>query len=111
MSEQHDGHNTRRNFLKIAAGAAVAAAAFSKVAEAADAPHIPENDPMAVGLGYKEDASKVDAAKFAMYKKGQTCGNCKFFQGPAKGGYAPCQIFSGKGVNEKGWCSAYSAKA
>ena len=110
MSEQNNGHNTRRNFLKIAAGAAVTAATLSRVAQAADAPHVAENDPMATGLGYKEDASKVDAAKFAMYKKGQDCGNCKFFQGPAKGGYAPCQIFSGKAVNEEGWCSAYNAK-
>jgi hypothetical protein len=111
MSDQNELLNSRRNFLKIAAGAAVAATAFAKTADAADAPHVAENDPMAVGLGYKEDASKIDAAKFANYKKGENCGNCRFFQGPAKGGYAPCQLFSGKAVNEKGWCSAYNPKA
>jgi hypothetical protein len=111
MSEQKDGRNTRRSFLKVATGAAIAAATFSRAADAADAPHVPENDPMAVGLGYKEDAAKVDGAKFATYKKGQTCGNCRFFQGPAKAGYAPCQLFAGRAVNEKGWCSGYNAKA
>jgi hypothetical protein len=111
MSEQNDCRNTRRSFLKIAAGAAVAAATFAKGAEAADAPHVPENDPMAVGLGYKEDASKVDTAKFPTYKKGQLCSNCRFFQGPAKAGYAPCQLFAGRAVNEKGWCSGYNPQA
>ena len=110
MSDQNEHPNSRRNFLKIAAGAAVAATAFGKVAQAEDAPHLAESDPMAVGLGYKEDAAKVDAAKFPNYKKGQVCGTCRFFQGPPKGGYAPCQLFAGKAVNEKGWCSAYNPK-
>ena len=103
---------SRRHFLRLASsvvGAGVVADSLLRVARADDLPHLAESDATATALGYKEDASKVDAAKYAQHKAGQTCANCKFFQGA--GAYAPCQLFPGKAVNAKGWCSAYVKKS
>ena len=49
----------------------------------ADAAKVTEADPTAQALGYKEDATKVDKAKYAKYAAGQDCGNCSFYQGKA----------------------------
>src|ERR1044072_7681881 len=76
----------------------------------ADAPKVAESDPTAQALGYKEDASKVDKAKFAKYAPGQDCGNCSFYQGKPTDAYAGCPMFAGKQVAAKGWCSAYNKK-
>ena len=111
MSQPTPGAS-RRDFLKLAgsAGAAVVACgALSRVARAADLPHIAEDDPTAAALGYKEDASKVDAAKYAQHKAEQLCSNCNFFQG--SGAFAPCQLFPGKAASAKGWCAGYAKKA
>ena len=101
-------NDTRRGFLKLV-GAGVLASPLARLAYADDLPHLAESDPTAMALGYKEDASKVDAAKFPQHKPGNVCGNCQFFGGG--GAYGPCQLFPGKAVNAKGWCSAYSPKA
>ena len=73
-------------------------------------PHLFETDPTAAALGYREDAAKVDTAKYPAHKSGQVCSNCKFFGGTEKTPWASCQIFPGKAVSAKGWCSAYNAK-
>ena len=96
----------RRQFLQLAVGVAAAAAVGQAMAD--DLPALSESDPTATALGYKEDATKVDAAKFPKHKPNEVCGNCNFFQG--SGGRAPCTLFPGKSVNAKGWCSAYAAK-
>lgn len=72
--------------------------------------HVSESDPLAQSLGYKEDASKVDKAKFSTFKPGEQCAKCRFFTGSEGKSYGPCQIFSGKLVNAKGWCSSFNAK-
>ena len=74
------------------------------------APKLSESDPLAQSLGYKEDASKVDKAKFPTFKPGDTCAKCRFYQGAAGKSYGPCQIFAGKVVNARGWCASYNAK-
>ena len=51
-------------------------------------------------------ASKAPAPHVA----GQGCANCNFYQGAATG-FGPCQLFPGKAVNAKGWCSGYAKKA
>ncbi|MEO8670267.1 MAG: high-potential iron-sulfur protein [Tahibacter sp.] len=102
---------SRRQFLKIAgasAGVAVIATTMSSVARADELPALTENDPTAAALGYKDDASKVDASKFPQHKPNQTCAACNFYQGTAA--RAPCTLFPGKSVNAKGWCSAFAAK-
>jgi len=104
----------RRRFLKIAVAGAVAAPIAStllpRFARADDMPHLAETDPTAQALGYKEDATKVDTAKFAVYKPGSTCANCKFWTGKAADAYGPCALFPGKATNAKGWCSGYNPK-
>ena len=102
---------SRRTFLITSVGVASTFALGSRAALAADAPKVPESDPTAQALGYKEDASKVDKAKYAKYAAGQDCGNCQFYQGKPTDAYAPCPMFAGKQVASKGWCSAYVKKA
>jgi High potential iron-sulfur protein len=102
--------SSRRTFLITSLGAASALALSSRQA-LADAPKVPESDPTAQALGYKEDATKVDKAKYAKYAAGQTCANCQFYQGKATDAYAPCPMFGGKQVKGSGWCSAYSKRA
>ncbi len=69
-----------------------------------------ENDPQAVALGYKADATKVDKAKFPKYAAGQVCSNCALYQGAANSNAGGCPLFAGKQVAGKGWCSAWAKK-
>jgi hypothetical protein len=103
-------NNSRRTFLITSIGVASTLALSSRQA-LADAPKVAESDPTAQALGYKEDATKVDKAKYAKYAAGQDCSNCSFYQGKATDAYAPCPMFAGKQVAGKGWCSAYNKKA
>ena len=108
MSNEKD-LESRRRFLKIAAGTATAAAVIGglpRLARADDLPHVAESDPTAKALGYVEDASKTKAAN---HKAGDTCANCQFYSGGASG-YGPCQLFPGKSVNAKGWCVSHAPK-
>jgi hypothetical protein len=100
---------SRRRFLKVAAGtAAVAmvAGGLPRFARAADLPSVTEADPTAKALGYVEDASKSTNAK---HKAGDDCSNCQFYSGGATG-RGPCQLFPGKSVNAKGWCVSHAPK-
>jgi len=103
----------RRDFFGIAGGAIGAAAiagALPQLARADDLPHLTTADPTAQALGYTEDAAKVDAAKYPTHQAGQACANCNFYHGGASG-YGPCDLFPGKAVNAKGWCSGYAKKS
>jgi hypothetical protein len=71
---------------------------------------VSETEQQAQGLGYKHDASQVDKAKFKNYQPDQICGNCNFFKGKT-GDWGPCDIFAGRDVNAKGWCSAWVKKS
>lgn len=104
-----DNLESRRRFLKIAAGTAAGAviAGALPTARAADLPHVSESDPTAKALDYVEDASK---SKNPKHKPGQVCANCQFFGGKGTSGYGPCQLFPGKAVNAKGWCVSHTAK-
>jgi hypothetical protein len=114
MSNPADSQ-ARRRFLKLAVTGAVVAPIAStllpRLARAEDLPHLAESDPTAQALGYKEDATKVDKAKFAVYKPGSLCENCKFWTGKQGDAYGPCGLFPGKATAAKGWCSGYSPKA
>ena len=101
---------SRRTFLISSIGVA-STLALTRTAFAADPVKVPESDPTAQALGYKEDATKVDKAKFAVYKPGSVCENCKFWTGKQGDAYGPCGLFPGKATAAKGWCSGYSAKA
>ena len=98
----------RRTFVihTLAGSAALAVASIVR----AEAPKVLETDPNAVALGYKDDATKADKAKFPKYAAGQHCGNCQLYQGPAAG-LGACPLFAGKAVPATAWCSAYVKKA
>lgn len=106
-------NTSRRKFFAGASGAIGAALlinALPRTARADDLPHLTSADPTAQALGYVDDSTKVDAAKFPTHVAGAACGNCNFYQG-ASAAYGPCPLFAGKDVNIKGWCSAYAKKA
>lgn len=69
---------------------------------------VDQNGAMAMGLGYREDATTVDSSAQARYQAGQQCSNCVLFQGGDKE-WGGCPLFAGKVVKSTGWCSAYSA--
>ncbi len=104
---------SRRRFFATtgtALGAAALVSALPRVARADDLPHVALNDPAASALNYTEDASKVDKAKSPTFAAGSACANCNFYHGGATG-FGPCDLFPGKGVSAKGWCSGYTKKA
>lgn len=101
---------SRRQFIMTIVPAAAALSAVTGMTGAqAQAAKVDEKDPAAVGLGYKHDATKVDAKKYPQYKAGNACGNCQFYQG--KDAWGVCPLLGGKQVNGKGWCSAWAKKA
>ncbi|HEV2540331.1 MAG TPA: high-potential iron-sulfur protein [Frateuria sp.] len=109
MSQEND-LQSRRRFLKVAAGTAAAAAvvgSLPRFARAADLPHVAESDPTAKALDYVEDASQ---SKNPKHKAGDVCANCQFYSGTGTAGYGPCQLFPGKSVNAKGWCVSHTPK-
>lgn len=109
----------RRRWLKLGslAVASITAAASGRAVLAqapkpgAPAKRVEENERQAQALGYKHDAAKVDKAKFKTFQPGQLCSNCNFFKGKAGDAGGPCDIFSGREVNAKGWCSSWAKKA
>jgi High potential iron-sulfur protein len=101
---------SRRAFVMAVVAAGGGALAASRVSAQA-APVLSEADPQAVALGYKADNTKVDKAKFPQHADGQMCSGCNFYQGKPADAMAPCQLFAGKQVAGKGWCSAFVKKA
>lgn len=111
--------NNRRDFLKLAGAGVIFTALSGKLvphkAFAASPGPLSPKDPMAVQLGYYEDATKVDTKKWPKRAgaegQKQWCYNCMFYQtqeDPVKTKEAPCQIFAGKSVKAKGWCNSWA---
>jgi hypothetical protein len=100
--------NSRRQFIILSASSVALASAGTAFAQA---PMLAETDPQAVGLGYKADTTKVDAAKYPKHKATQKCNNCALYKGAAGSAAGACQLFAGKQVAGAGWCSAYAPKA
>jgi hypothetical protein len=101
---------TSRDVL-VAAGAIIATSALPRIASAAD--KVTEDDPTAVALGYKHDASTVDTATWSK-RAGpegakQFCNNCALYQDGGDG-WGACSIFQGRLVSGEGWCNAWVAK-
>ncbi len=104
---------SRRQFLQLAvfgAGAVALSTVLIGKARAADLPHLTLEDATAKALGYVEDTTKVDAAKYPNHKPSQDCMTCNFYQETAGSEYGPCTLFPGKSVHAKGWCSGFAAK-
>ena len=100
---------TRRHMLHVLSLVPVAAATSGLVS--AQPAQLAETDPQAVALGYRHDATKVDASKYPTWAAGRVCSNCQLFQGKPSDAWAPCGVMGGKLVNAKGWCTAWSKKA
>lgn len=100
---------TRRHFL-YALPAATLALGATRTASA-QAARLEETDAVAVSLGYKHDASKVDAKKLPAYAAGSNCANCQLYPAKATDPWGPCAAVGGKLVSAKGWCAAWVKKA
>ena len=100
---------TRRHFILIVPAATLALSAAR--AASAQAVKLEETDPQAVALGYRHDATKIDAKKFPAYAPGHNCANCQLFQGKPGEALGACGAMGGKLVNAKGWCVAWVKKA
>jgi hypothetical protein len=97
----------RRQFmLNVAAGSLLIGAGVK--ANAAEL--VAENDPQAVALAYKADATKVDKSKQPKYAAGQACSSCALYQGAAGSAAGNCPLFAGKQVSAKAWCNAWAKK-
>lgn len=121
MSANKNHPHSRRDFLLDSLGVASSAlattvlAAFgSSAAHAQGAtqslPHLSPEEPLAKSLGYVNNGSHVDRAKFPTYKPGDACDKCRFYQGKPGEAWGPCQIFAGKSVNAHGWCASFMVK-
>lgn len=99
---------TRRKFLLASLPVAVLLAGARAGAQPV---RLEESDTLAVNLGYRHDASKVDPKKFPSYVPGHNCANCQLFQAKGSEAWAPCAAVGGKLVNAKGWCIAWVKKA
>jgi hypothetical protein len=107
MSENQSSIASRRQFMKTAVVATAAVMAGGTVRKLfAAEPHLTDADPTAKAMDYVEDAT-TSANK--LYKPGSVCANCQLYTGGTTG-YGHCQLFPGKLVNAKGWCTSYTAK-
>lgn len=101
----------RRQFMKLSAVAA--AGCFVRPgaeASAQDMPKLTVDDPVAKSMKYTHDAGSVDPASRANPAPEQDCANCALVQGADGEEWRPCQIFPGKLVAAKGWCSVWAPK-
>lgn len=101
----------RRQFLIKAASTATLLAGAHTLTAHAQAAKLAESDPTATALGYKEDATKVDAKKFPTFAAGRVCSGCQLYQGKPTDASAPCGAFGNKLVSGTGWCAAWAKKA
>jgi hypothetical protein len=104
--------DARRRFLKLAT-AGIAAAPFygmPMIRRARAQEKVSEDDELARQLGYKQDASQVDASKWPLYEKGHVCAKCQLFHGKQGDEWGPCDVFGGKFVRSQGWCSEWTER-
>lgn len=92
----HDNSKlSRRTLLKGLASIPVMAAVGYHASASAEM--VSPDDATAKALNYTEKSEQ----------DGQTCANCKLYQGGEKSG--GCQIFAGKEVPAGGWCKSWVA--
>lgn len=119
-------NNSRRSFVKksltiLAAAPAVVAIQSSAHAQAAPTTAVDLTNPTAMALGYVEDHTKVDVAKYPKKAEAsgakQYCSTCMLYQ---KGGltaqgktgeYGVCSLFPTGLVAANGWCMSWAPKA
>ena len=94
--------------IRLSAGAA-ASLIIASTATAQETA-LSESDPTALALGYVEDATSVDTAKWPKRASPdgdtQFCNNCSLYR-PIDDVWGGCSIFPGKKVRGAGWCNAW----
>jgi hypothetical protein len=108
-------NHSRRDFLLVSLGVASASVATlplhaARAAPAQNLPHLSPGEPLAQSLGYVNDGSHANRARFPTYKPGERCDHCRFYKGTVGQAWGPCQIFVGKSVNAHGWCASFMMK-
>lgn len=100
---------SRRRFVGTAGSATALAGAglLPEPGRAGELPRVSEDGAIAKALNYVHDAQTVDAAKRL---SDQYCSNCVFFAGSVDNDWAGCDLFPGKAVAARGWCSAWGAE-
>lgn len=102
---------SRRALLRAAcAVAAIAPVLPLQRAWSADPAHLAVDDPLAMKLGYVEEANRVDRRKYPQYIVGSYCDNCLLLQGKSGDTYRPCSAFPNKLVKISGWCTSWTAE-
>lgn len=110
MTKSDPATEARRKFLKttiVATAAVMAGATIRKALGTGDMPHLTDTDPTAKAMGYVDDAA---TSKNKLYRPGSVCANCQLYSG-GTAGYGDCQLFPGKLVSARGWCTSYTRKA
>jgi High potential iron-sulfur protein len=93
MTDHAPGTN-RRRFIKLTV-AGLAAVSFANallVDSAAVVAKVSESDPVALAVGYKEDATKAPNRKDPK----AVCSNCNLYSGQSGASDGACSIFSGR---------------
>lgn len=104
-----EAEETMESAMEEAEDAVEDAMQEAEAAVGGDLPVLSESDPQAQSLGYVQNATGVDAAKYPRYKAGQACANCALYMG-GDAAQGACSIFPGKAVKATGWCSVYAPK-
>ncbi|MFT4173213.1 MAG: high-potential iron-sulfur protein [Rhodocyclaceae bacterium] len=97
--------NKRRRFIALLPAAIGLGLLGTRPAQAQA--RVSEREPTAIALGYKDDAAQVDRKKYAGYRAGDICANCRLYTAPASESAGPCTAFGNKLVAAGGWCAAY----
>jgi len=99
-------NSSRRRFVGTLVAAGALAGANRSIAQAGA--HVAETDEQAVALGYRNDTTKVDAAKYPKHTASQRCSNCSFWQGKPDDAWAGCAMFGRKHVANAAWCQVWA---
>ena len=106
--------NSRRIFFKqsLTCASAFTALALTTTTHAqTPAPTaVLETSEQAMALGYKADATKVDAQKYPNRAANQSCAGCTLYQGKAGDASGGCAVFGNNLVAGIGWCGAWTQK-
>ena len=73
-------------------------------------PAVAPSNATAKALAYNPHSSKVDAAKYKKFKKGNQCDNCNFYKALNKE-WGKCQLLPNGAVTNTGWCKTWVKKA
>jgi len=73
----------------------------------ADLPALDPKDPLAVTLGFVNDATQVDRVANPKFSADQKCSNCEQFQGRPNDSRGGCVVLPGKSVPAAGWCKVW----